>query len=245
MRSRQIQTSLLPLERPPFPNRPEFSLDADIEPALVMAGDFYDFWLLDDQHLAVVIADVSGKGVPAAMFMAVARTTLRNFATPGQSPREVLNIANRLIAADNKETMFVTVFYGHYHIPTGELVFANAGHNPPYLVRQSGQIESLGPSTGPILGVFPEAEYEDAHAVLEPDDLLLLYTDGVTEAQNRNDQYFGEAGLIALLQRLHGESVTTTCRVIMEDVNAFRHGEGQDDVTLVALRRSPDAAPPA
>ncbi len=181
--ARQIQTSLLPLLRPPFPNRPEFSLDADNEPAEVMAGDFYDFWLLDDQHLAVVIADVSGKGVPAAMFMAVARTTLRNFTTPGRSPREVLNIANRLIAADNKETMFVTIFYGHYHISTGELVFANAGHNPPYLVRQNGRIESLGPSTGPMLGVFPEAEYEDAHAVLEPDDLLLLYTDGVTEAQ--------------------------------------------------------------
>ncbi len=243
--ARQIQASLLPLLRPPFPNRPEFSLDADIEPALVMAGDFYDFWLLDDQHLAVVIADVSGKGVPAAMFMAVARTTLRNFTTPGQSPREVLNVANRLIAADNKETMFVTIFYGHYHIPTGELVFANAGHNPPYLVRQSGQIESLGPPTGPILGVFPEAEYADARAVLQPDDLLLLYTDGVTEAQNQDSQFLGEAGLIALLERLHGESVTTICRVILEDVNAFRRGEGQDDVTLVALRRSPDAAPPA
>ena len=96
-----------------------------------------------------------------------------------------------------------------------------------------------------MLGVFPEAEYEDAHAVLKPDDLLLLYTDGVTEAQNQNDQYFGEAGLIALLQRLHGESVTTICRVILEDVNAYRHGEGQDDVTLVALRRSADATPPA
>jgi sigma-B regulation protein RsbU (phosphoserine phosphatase) len=243
--ARQIQASLLPRERPPFRNRPEFSLDADIEPALVMAGDFYDFWLLDDQHLAAVIADVSGKGVPAAMFMAVARTTLRNFTTPGRSPREVLDIANRLIAADNEETMFVTIFYGHYHVPTGELVFANAGHNPPYLVRRSGQVESLGPSTGPVLGVFPEAKYEDAHTILQPGDLLLLYTDGVTEARNHDDQYFGEAGLVALLERLRGESVTTTCRAILEDVNAFRRGEGQDDVTLVALRRSPDAAPPA
>jgi sigma-B regulation protein RsbU (phosphoserine phosphatase) len=236
--ARQIQTSLLPLQRPPFPDRAEFSLDADNEPALVMAGDFYDFWLLDDQHLAVVIADVSGKGVPAAIFMAVARTTLRNCATRGRSPREVLNLANRLIAADNKELMFVTVFYGYYHIPTGAFVYANAGHNPPFLVRQNGQIESLGPSTGPILAVFPEAECEDAHAVLHPDDLLLLYTDGVTEAQNPNGQFFGEAGLIALLQRLHGASVTTVCRAILEEVHAYCHGPAQDDVTLVALRRA-------
>jgi sigma-B regulation protein RsbU (phosphoserine phosphatase) len=141
--------------------------------------------------------------------------------------------------------MFVTIFYGHYHFPSGELVFANAGHNAPYLVRQNGQIEPLGSSTGPILGVFHDAEYEDAHTIIEPGDLLLLYTDGVTEAQNRNHQYFGEAGLIALLQRLHGESVTTICRVILEDVNAYRHGERQDDVTLVALRRSADATAPA
>ncbi len=193
--ARQIQTSLLPMGRPPFPNRQEFSLHADNEPAHFIAGDFFDFWLLDDQHLAVVIADVSGKGVPAAMFMAVARTTLRNFSKPDTSPHEVLTIANRLIAADNEEMMFVTIFYGHYHIQTGELVFANAGHNPPYLVRQDGRLESLGPSTGPMLGVFPEAKYDEALAVLQPGDLLLLYTDGVTEACNQNNQFFGEAGL--------------------------------------------------
>lgn len=243
--ARQIQTSLLPQRRPPFPDRPEFSLDADNEPALVMAGDFYDFWLLDGEHLAVVIADVSGKGVPAAMFMAVARTTLRNLSTPGASPRDVLNVANRCLAADNEEMMFVTAFYGHYHITSGRLVFANAGHNPPCLVRRSGRIESLGPSTGPMLGVFPEADYEEAHAVLGPGDLLLLYTDGVTEAQNQDHQFFGEAGLTGLLHRLHGEPVATICRAIVEEVNAYRHGEGQDDVTLVALRRSGDAAPPA
>ena len=186
---------------------------------MLIAGDFFDFWLLDDQHLAVVIADVSGKGVPAAMFMAVVRTTLRNFSTPGTSPREVLNIANRLIAADNKEMMFVTIFYGHYHIPTGELVFANAGHNPPYLVRRDGRMESLGPSTGPMLGVFPEAKYEDgprrppargpAPAVHRRRDRGL----------DPNNQFFGEAGLTALLERIHGQSVAAICRAIVEEVD--------------------------
>jgi sigma-B regulation protein RsbU (phosphoserine phosphatase) len=142
--------------------------------------------------------------------------------------------------------MFVTIFYGHYHFPSGELVFANAGHNAPYLVRQNGQIEPLGSSTGPILGVFHDAEYEDAHTIIEPGDLLLLYTDGVTEAESPSHQYFGEEGLIALLERLHGESVTTICRTILEDVNAYRQSERQDDVTVVALRRrSADATPRA
>jgi sigma-B regulation protein RsbU (phosphoserine phosphatase) len=243
--ARQIQTSLLPMLRPPFPNRHEFSLHADNEPALFMAGDFFDFWLLDEQNLAVVIADVSGKGVPAAMFMAVARTTLRNFSTPGIGPGEVLNIANRLIVAENEEMMFVTIFYGHYHIPTGELVFANAGHNPPYLVRRSSEVICLEPSTGPMLGVFPGVSYGESRCVLEPDDLLVMYTDGVTEAQDAQDKLFGESGLIDLLKRRYKQPVGDICHAIIEEVNEHRRHEGQDDVTLVLMRRSPDVEPSA
>lgn len=241
--ARQIQTSLLPMLRPPFPHRREFSLHADNEPAKFMAGDFFDFWLLDEQHLVVVIADVSGKGVPAAMFMAVARTTLRNFSTPGCSPREVLDTANRLIAADNEETMFVTIFYGHYHIPSGELVYVNAGHNPPCLVRRDGRVQTACDSTGPMLGVFPDAEFGEGRLRLEPGDLLLMYTDGVTEACDPQGQFLGDAGLIRLLERLHAESVAAICQGVMREVNEHRHHEGQDDVTLVALRRSADAPP--
>jgi len=236
--ARQIQTSLLPMLRPPFPHRREFSLHADNEPAKFMAGDFFDFWLLDDQHLVVVIADVSGKGVPAAMFMAVARTTLRNFSTPGCSPREVLLTANRLIAADNEEMMFVTIFYGHYHIPSGELVYVNAGHNPPALVRRDGRVQLTCDSTGPMLGVFPEAEFGEGRMVLEPGDLLLMYTDGVTEACDPQGQFFGDAGLTALLARLHAKSVGAICEDVLREVNEHRRNEGQDDVTLVALRRA-------
>jgi len=242
--ARQIQTSLLPRQRPPFPNRHEFSLYADNKPAHFIAGDFFDFWLLDDQHLAVVIADVSGKGVPAAMFMAVTRTTLRNVSGPDTAPREVLTTANRLIAADNEEMMFATIFYGHYHIQTGELVFANAGHNWPYLIRGDGRLEPLGPSTGPMLGVFPEAEYGEALATLDPGELVLLYTDGVTEAYDHNNQFFGEVGLTALLAKVRDQSVEAICRAIVEEVDKHRHHEGQDDVTLVALQRAKDAAPP-
>ncbi len=241
--ARQIQTSLLPMLRPPFPNRHEFSLHADNEPALFMAGDFFDFWLLDEQNLAVVIADVSGKGVPAAMFMAVARTTLRNFSTPGVGPAEVLNIANRLIVAENEEMMFVTIFYGHYHVPTGELVFANAGHNPPFLVRRSGEVACLEPSTGPMLGVFPGVSYGESRCVLEPDDVLVMYTDGVTEAQDAKDRLFGESGLIELLKRMYKRSVGDICHAIIDEVNEHRRHEGQDDVTLVVLRRSADEQP--
>lgn len=240
--ARQIQTSLLPMLRPPFPHRREFSLHADNEPAKFMAGDFFDFWLLDEQNLVIVIADVSGKGVPAAMFMAVARTTLRNFSTPGCRPREVIETANRLIAADNEETMFVTLFYGHYHIPSGELVYVNAGHNPPALVRRNGRAQLACDSTGTMLGVFPDAEFDEGRLLLEPGDLLLLYTDGVTEACDPQGQFFGEAGLTGLLDRLSRQSVEAICQGVLRDVNAHRRHEGQDDVTLVALRRAEEAS---
>jgi sigma-B regulation protein RsbU (phosphoserine phosphatase) len=241
--ARQIQSSLMPMRRPPFPDRHEFSLHGDYEPAHYMAGDFFDFRFVDDERLALVIADVSGKGVAAAMFMAVTCTTLRNFSTPDHSPAQVLDIANRLIAAENKEMMFVTVFYAHYHIRTGELEFANAGHNPPFIVRQDGRIECLKPSTGPMLGVFPDIPYGSGRAALQPGDLLLMYTDGVTEAQDTSGQFYGETGLTSLLQRTQMQPVDEICRKIFDEVNEHRHHEGQDDVTLVALRRSSDPAP--
>lgn len=240
--ARQIQSSLMPMRRPPFPDHQEFSLHGDYEPAHYMAGDFFDFRFVDEERLALVIADVSGKGVAAAMFMAVSCTTLRNFSTPDHSPSEVLDIANRLIAAENNEMMFVTIFYAHYHIRTGELEFANAGHNPPFIMRRNGQFECLKPSTGPMLGVFPDIPYGSGRAVLQPGDLLLMYTDGVTEAQNPSGQFYGETGLTSLLQRTGTQPVDEICRAIFEEVNEYRHHEGQDDVTLVALRRASDPA---
>jgi sigma-B regulation protein RsbU (phosphoserine phosphatase) len=236
--ARQIQTSLMPMTRPPFPDRTEFTLEAFTEPAKIMAGDFFDFWFVDRDVLALVVADVSGKGVPAAMFMAVARTILRSFSSPTQTPAQVLTIADRIMAAENDEQMFVTVFHAHYHVKTGELMFANGGHNPPYLVRKDGVVTSTGSSTGPIVGVWGDAEFEDRRIRLDPGSTLIAFTDGVTEAQNAQGELFGEARLEQLLSAIHGEPVDEIRRRILDEVNEYRESKDQDDVTFLALRRS-------
>lgn len=240
--ARQIQTSLMPMARPPFPHRKEFALDADTVPAKIMAGDFFDFWFIDEHLLALVVADVSGKGVPAAMFMAVARTILRSFSTPGQSPAQVLTVANRIMTADNSEQMFVTVFYAHYRVDTGELTFANAGHNPPYVVARSGRAASLGTSTGPIVGVIEGADYENGRVCLAAGEALVAFTDGVTEAADRDGILFGEQRLEDLLREVGARPVDELRRRIFADVDRYRHGEDQDDVTVLVLRRSEDLA---
>lgn len=240
--ARQIQTSLMPMIRPAFPDRQEFTLDAHTEPAKIMAGDFFDFWLVDHDVLAVVVADVSGKGVPAAMFMAVARTILRSFSTAARSPGEVLTIANRIMAADNEEQMFVTVFYAHYRIQTGELTFANGGHNPPYIVRPGGEVICLGPSTGPLVGVFEEAEFDDAHARLAPHDTLVVFSDGVTEAADAEGVLYGDQRLMDLLSTICNGAVEEIRERILKEVNDYRQNQDQDDVTLLVLKRqTPDS----
>jgi len=236
--ARRLQTSLLPMARPPFPGRTEFSLDAHNEPAKIMAGDFFDFWLVSDDVLALVVADVSGKGAAAAMFMAVARTILRSFPAQGQSPAQVLAMANRIIAADNKEQMFVTVFFAHYRVRTGELVFAIAGHNPPYVVRVDGAAVSLGEATGPILGVFEDAQFADRRERLAAGDVLVAYTDGVTEAMDAQGVMFGDERLQTLLSTIHNEPVEAIRRRILEEVTRHRQGQDQDDVTVLVLRRN-------
>jgi len=235
--ARQIQASLLPKVRPPYCGRAEFSLEVANEPARVTAGDFYDFWFVAPDRLALVIADVSGKGLPAAMFMAVARTVIRNFSSAERSPGETLAIANRLLAEENEQQMFVTVFFAHYDLRTGALVYANGGHNPPLVVRRDGRAEMLPLLGGPLLAVFDNAAYENGQAQLDPDDLLLLYTDGVTEACNEEAVMFGEDGLKRLVTRLQGAPVDQICREVLQCVDAHRRHEAQDDVTLLALKR--------
>ena len=203
-----------------------------------MAGDFFDFWFVAEDVLALVMADVSGKGVPAAMFMAVARTVLRNFSVPENGPARVLTIANNVMSTQNDEAMFVTVFYAHYHVRTGDLVFANGGHNSPFLVRRGAAPILLDSSTGPIVGVLPEASYEERRTTLGPGDLLVLYTDGATEARNGEDRLLGDEGLRQILAEVQSEPVAGVCRSLLERVNAFRTSTDQDDVTVLALRRA-------
>lgn len=234
--AREIQTSLLPRDFPPFPDRKEFTLHAINEPAKFIAGDFFDFFFINDEILAVVMADVSGKGVPAAMFMAVARTAIRSFTVPGKMPAEILKHVNDVMVRDNDNMMFVTVFYGFYNIRTGELVFANAGHNPPYVLRSGGGLDTLKP-TGPILSVLDDAQYTNDRTVVHPGDALVLFTDGVTEAE-RNDELYGEPRFEKLLLSIAQHPVGQICQEVIDAVVEYGGSELRDDVTILALRRT-------
>jgi sigma-B regulation protein RsbU (phosphoserine phosphatase) len=236
--ARKIQASLLPRIFPPFPHRNEFALHATNEPATFIAGDFFDFFFIEPDKLAFVIADVSGHGIPAALFMAVSRTAIRTFAVSGQSPREIIDRVNRVLCADNDDMMFVTLFYGHYDIPTGDLTYVNAGHNPPYVVRKDGHLEKLS-ATGPLVATMEDVSYEEQMIHMNAGDLLVTFTDGVTEAHsNRDNILYGEERLEQLLQKMSDRSVKEICDIIRHDADHFANHERQDDTTLLVLRRN-------
>lgn len=240
--ARKIQESLLPRQFPPFPERTEFTLHALNEPARMMAGDFYDYFFLDSDTLVLVMADVSGKGPAAAMFMAVSRTALRDASRLGRSPEETMNHVNAVLSRDNDASMFVTVFYAHYNVRTGKMRYVNAGHNPPYILRFRGGRELL-PATGLFLAAMDDTQYDADEISLEAGDILVTFTDGVTEAhiaENNSGEIdlYGEARLEALLEANRKSDVVSLCEKIVEEVDAFSQNARHDDITILILKNS-------
>jgi sigma-B regulation protein RsbU (phosphoserine phosphatase) len=233
--ARDIQASLLPRA---LPVQREFDLFAMNVPAKEVAGDFFDFFFLGPDVLALLIADVSGKGIPAALFMAMTRTVLRNQAVGGAPPAEVLNRANRLIITDNERTMFVTLFLAHYHVHTGKLVYANAGHNPPCIGAADGKVRRLDGSTGTILGVFENQVYTQKETHLLMRDRLVLYTDGITEAMDASDRMFQLDHLERIVAGNPTASPEELCGLVVQSVQNYRAYPQQDDVTMMVLRRN-------
>ena len=233
----RIQRSMLPQKFPPFPEKKEFEIYAEMITAQEVGGDFYDFFLIDEETLGFVIGDVSGKGVPAAMFMAVSRTSLKATALNGASPSECLHQVNNVLYLESPSTMFVTIFYGILNTRTGELAFCNGGHNPPYLLSADGQVEPLKNIGGLILGAVENTKYEDDKISLQPGDALFLYTDGVTEAVDVNDNEFEMDRLAKCLQRVHGLPLTEIIQQVVSEVESFSTGVPQaDDITILALK---------
>lgn len=232
-----IQKSILPRTFPAFPDRSDFELYAETIPAREMGGDFYDFFLLDQDRVGLVIADVSGKGVPAAIFMAVTRTMLKATAMQGGSPGDCLRHVNDLLVPDNDAAMFVTVFYGILDTRDGSLAYSNAGHNIPYVLSAKGGIALLENPDGMALGVLEDNVYRVKRAQLEPGDGLFLYTDGVTEAMDGAGRLFSTERLEALLRRIQQGSSTEIVQDTVAEVRHYAAGEPQaDDITLLALR---------
>lgn len=230
-----IQASLLPRLFPAFPDRPEFDIFASMDPAKEVGGDFYDFFFIDDTNLCFLIADVSDKGVPAALYMMVAKTLLKSEGQRLGEPDQILSCVNNILASDNDNNMFATVFCAILNTRTGDVRFANAGHNPPLVIDAQG-IRYLKLKPGFVLGPLPDLIYETERLSLQPGDTLFLYTDGVTEAQNREQQLYGETALLAALQAAPEKDPAGMIHHIRAEVT--RHADGapqSDDVTMVAL----------
>ena len=233
----QIQKSILPSTFPPFPNHCEFDLYAIMEPAREVGGDFYDFFFINDDTLAVIMADVSGKGVPAALFMMVSRTLIKSIAQQGRNPAQALSEANDLLCQGNDAAMFVTVFLGYYDIHTGRLIFASGGHNPAIMLQADGKTRLFSKIKGVALGYMPDLEYQAGEEKLEPGDTLILYTDGVTEAYSPGEETFGEDRFMTLLESHAREHPDALCKKTVEVLEQFQQDRQFDDITMLALQR--------
>ena len=236
----EIQQTILPRSFPPFPELTEVvDIYASMTPAKDVGGDFYDFLQIDDERIGLVIADESGKGVPASLFMAVSRTLLRATALRGVSSAECLTYANKLLCKESLDSMFVTVFYGIYHYKTGMMDYTNAGHNPPYLLRGGRTVECLPVASNFVVGVFDDIEFESNTLTFGIGDTLLLYTDGVTEAFNDKREQFSESNLQDILASMHeSSSAKEVVTSVLQSVKTFSGDYPQsDDITLLSLQR--------
>ena len=233
--ARNMQQSILPTA---FPKGDDFEIYGSMEPARSVGGDFFDVVQLDHERVGLAIADVSGKGVPAALFMMSSRTLLKGSAIGNPEPAEVLREVNDLLTQDNDAAMFVTVFYAVYDRYTGRLTYANGGHNAPLLVRANGERSLLPLTAGLALAIVPDMEFQQDSIVLNPGDTVILYTDGVNEAMNRDHDEFGNDRLLELFAGGPPKSATEANDATFDAVNVFVAGAAQsDDITCLVLHR--------
>ena len=234
---RHIQMSMIPLTFPRFPEHKDLDVWAYIRPAREVGGDFYDFFMIDDRYFAFVIADVSGKGVPAALMMAVAKTLLKSRSQDTRSTENIISAANNELSENNDDCMFITAFFGIIDTKTGTMTYTNAGHNPPYLVKSDGTILALDQLHGPMVGVMPGIPYGESLLTLDVDDKIVLYTDGVTEAFDANRNDYGEGRLEEFIKRSAKLGTKYLVESLVQDVDEFSGEEEQsDDITVFCLR---------
>jgi sigma-B regulation protein RsbU (phosphoserine phosphatase) len=235
----EIQQAILPRVFPPFPDLTDrIDIAALMTPAKDVGGDFYDFFRIDDDRVGFVMADVSGKGIPAAIFMAVSRTLIRATGIHGGSPASCIEYSNHLLAVESVDCMFVTVFYGIMNINTGQVDYCNGGHNPPYRLTAQGGVEVLPMAEDPMVGAIDGMTYHDCRLQLEPGESLVLFTDGVNEAMNTAYEEFGDERLEATLATVGGQNCRQVIDSIKADVAAFTgEAEQSDDMTIMVIRR--------
>ncbi|MDR2966234.1 MAG: SpoIIE family protein phosphatase [Treponema sp.] len=231
-----IQSNMLPSSFPAFPYKTEFDIYASMLPARIVGGDFYDFFMIDSNTLALVMADVSGKGIPSALFMVVAKTLIKYNAQSGKSPQDVFINVNNLLCENNDACMFVTAFMGFLNIPTGKFTYVSAGHNPPLIKRANGEFEWLPVRPELILAGMEDTQYKQDEITLNKNDILFLYTDGVTEAFNNKGELFTDARLLKTVNKCANADLKDFLHDIKKDIDAFANGAEQaDDITMLAL----------
>lgn len=241
--AREIQQSMIPIIDREHTKSQGISVDAVMIPAKEVGGDFYDFFFIDDDKVGFCIADVSGKGVPAALFMTMTKTLLKAATLSGLSPSESLDYVNRFLMQDNDMCMFVSIFQAIINLKTGELTYANGGHNLPYMVGKDSSVAFIEPVAGMILGIQP-ATYQEKTIKFPPGGTIFIYTDGITEAKNKNEDLYGESRTEEFLKSHADENPEELCKSILKAVRDFAADEPQsDDITMMALRYdAPEAA---
>lgn len=231
-----IQANMLPSIFPAFPDREEFDIYATMDPAKEVGGDFYDFFLLDEDHLALVMADVAGKGVPAALFMVIAKTLLKNAAQMGLSVKEIFEKVNNQLCENNEEEMFVTVWMGILQISTGNMTCVNAGHEYPTIKRKGGMFELYKDPHGFVLAGDEDLSFREYEIQLEEGDTIYVYTDGVPEATNDDYQMFGNDRMMTALNNQKAESLQALLHNMKQEIDEFvKEAPQSDDITMLAL----------
>lgn len=234
--AREIQMSNLPDPASGFSGRSEFRIFAAMDPAKEVGGDFYDFFLVDDDHLCLLIADVSDKGIPAALFMMSSKSTIKAEAMRGFAPKVLMETVNRLLCDNNPNGMFVSVWLGILEISTGKLTCVNAGHEYPFIRSHGGAFRLFRDKHGLVAGVMPKTRYTDYILMLEPGDAVFVYTDGVCEANDREGNMYGMERLENALNLKSGQVPTEIVRAVRRDVDAFVGDASQfDDLTMLCL----------
>ena len=234
--ARSIQANMLPVSFPAFPDRTEFDIFATMNPAKEVGGDFYDFFMVDETHVAIVMADVSGKGVPAALFMAIAKAMIKDHTEPEKQLGQTFAKVNNLLCESNSEGLFVTAFEGVLDLVTGEFIFVNAGHETPYIYRGGRVFELFKVRPGFVLAGMENMNFKTVSVMFEPGDKLFQYTDGVTEATNASNELYGQDRLTAVLEKYSDKTPTELLPLVRKDIDAFVGEAPQfDDITMLCL----------
>ena len=234
--AKHIQASMLPCIFPAFPDRSEIDIYATMEPAKEVGGDFYDFFMVDERHLAIVMADVSGKGVPAALFMVIGKTLIKDHTTPGRDLGKVFTEVNQLLCESNSEELFITAFEGVLDLVTGEFVYVNAGHEMPFICKAGGNFEPYKIRAAFVLAGMEGMKYRAGSMMLEPGDKIFQYTDGVTEATNVNNELYGMERLGTILNKVKNGTPHDILPAVKKDIDEFVGEAPQfDDITMLCL----------